>query len=76
MEFTEPLVGRRPEEVVGATTLPRVCSPTLPPRRVLIVEDHESSRAALRRILTSLGFEVSTNWTVAEGMAALSPPPD
>src|SRR4051794_33742216 len=47
-----------------------------PTRRILVVEDHDSSREAVRTILDVMGYEVATAATIAEGLAALEPPPD
>jgi two-component system KDP operon response regulator KdpE len=38
-------------------------------RKILLVEDHESSRRAMNRILTMAGFHVVEAATVAEGIA-------
>ena len=43
---------------------------------LLIVEDHEGTRTALAAIFHRRGIEVRTATTVAEGLAALEPPPD
>jgi DNA-binding response OmpR family regulator len=48
----------------------------MPLGRLLIVEDHDTTRRSLARALGLLGFEVTTVGTVAEGLAALEPPPD
>jgi DNA-binding response OmpR family regulator len=42
-----------------------------PKRRILVVEDHEGSRAAIRRILAQIGYEVITAETVSAGLFAL-----
>ena len=44
-------------------------------RRVLIVEDHEPTRRALRGIFRVRGYDVTTAATVAEAMGQLDPPP-
>jgi DNA-binding response OmpR family regulator len=44
-------------------------------KRVLIVEDHEPTRRALRGLFRVRGYEVSTAGTVAEALASLDPPP-
>lgn len=43
--------------------------------RVLVVEDDDASREALRRAFHHRGWLVSVASTVTEGMAKLSPPP-
>src|SRR3954449_5365483 len=45
-------------------------------RLLLLVEDHEATRVALRRILALRGWDVLEAATVAEGLAQLDPPPD
>jgi two-component system OmpR family response regulator len=44
--------------------------------RVLIVEDHTPTRLALKRVFAREGWDIQTAETVAEGLAALDPPPD
>lgn len=44
--------------------------------RVLIVEDHEHTRAVLGRVFHRRGWAVSTVGTVADGLAGLVPSPD
>ena len=43
---------------------------------VLIVEDHEQTRALLSRVFAARGWDVRESATVAEGIAALEPPPE
>jgi DNA-binding NarL/FixJ family response regulator len=45
-------------------------------RRVVIVEDHEGMRAALQGLFRHVGWEVQAVGTVAEGLAAIEPPPE
>lgn len=49
---------------------------TKSPKRVLIVEDHEPTRRALRGIFRVRGYEVATAGTLAEALGLLDPPPD
>jgi DNA-binding response OmpR family regulator len=44
--------------------------------RVLIVEDHPSTREALVRIFAAKGWDVCTAATLEEGLECLDPPPD
>jgi DNA-binding response OmpR family regulator len=44
--------------------------------RVLIVEDHEGMRHALCGLFRRVGWEVVGVGTVADGLAALEPPPE
>ena len=44
-------------------------------RRVLVVEDDRASRSALRRLFAARGWVVAEAATLAEGFAALEPPP-
>jgi DNA-binding NarL/FixJ family response regulator len=44
--------------------------------RVLIVEDHDGMRAALQGLFRQVGWDVVAVATVAEGLAALEPPPE
>ena len=44
--------------------------------RVLIVEDHASTRRVLRSFFVRRGWQVKVAGTLAEGMASLKPPPD
>ncbi|HEV3166278.1 MAG TPA: response regulator [Isosphaeraceae bacterium] len=41
-------------------------------QRMLLVEDHESTRRTLRRILTFQGWEIAEAGTVAEALAILA----
>jgi DNA-binding response OmpR family regulator len=45
-------------------------------RRILIVEDHDGMRAALRGLFRQVGWDVVAVATVADGLAALEPPPE
>ncbi len=45
-------------------------------RRLLVVEDDQSSRFALQKIFTLRGWNVSAAATLAEALALLEPPPD
>src|SRR3954451_6149680 len=45
-------------------------------RRVLIVEDHDMTRAALLDLFRRIGWDVVAVGTVGEGLASLDPPPD
>lgn len=45
-------------------------------RRILIVEDHDLTRNALRGLFRRTGWDVVAVGTVAEGVASLNPPPD
>src|SRR3954447_5776554 len=44
--------------------------------RVLIVEDHDGMRMALCGLFRKVGWDAVGVGTVAEGLAALEPPPD
>src|SRR5262249_44715052 len=44
-------------------------------KRIVLVEDSDSGREAVRRILARVGFEVIPIETLAEGLAALDPRP-
>jgi DNA-binding NarL/FixJ family response regulator len=44
--------------------------------RVLIVEDHRGFRFALGGLFRRVGWDVEAVGTVAEGLAALEPPPE
>lgn len=45
-------------------------------RRLLVVEDDDSSRESVRRILTQMEFDVVSAGTLADGMNSLEPPPE
>src|SRR4051812_2466873 len=45
-------------------------------RLLLLVEDHQSTREIMRRILGFCGWDVLEAATIAEGLAQLDPPPD
>lgn len=47
-----------------------------PRRRLAIVEDHDSTRWLLAKLLERKGWEVQTAATIAEGFALLEPRPD
>jgi DNA-binding response OmpR family regulator len=44
--------------------------------RLLIVEDHAATRAALQILFARRGWEVTEAGTVSEALARLDPPPD
>jgi two-component system OmpR family response regulator len=44
--------------------------------RVLIIEDHEGFRFALSGLFRKAGWQVRAVGTVADGLAALEPPPE
>jgi DNA-binding response OmpR family regulator len=46
-----------------------------PKKRVLVVEECGSGREAVGRILAQMGYDVIAIGTLAEGLAALDPPP-
>lgn len=50
--------------------------PALSKKRLLLVEDHESSREAVSRILTRMNYDVVHAPTLTEGLDGLDPPPD
>src|SRR5262245_46225771 len=45
-------------------------------KRLLLVEDHESSREAVSSILGRMNYDVVQAATLAEGLDSLDPPPD
>jgi two-component system response regulator RegA len=45
-------------------------------RRLLIVDDHEPTRSALRTLFALKGWDVRVAGTLADGLGLLSPPPD
>ncbi len=49
---------------------------TKSPKRVLIVEDHDATRRALRGIFRVRGYDVATAATLTEALRLLDPPPD
>ena len=45
-------------------------------KRLLLVEDHDTSREAVNRILIRMDYDVVCAATLSEGLDGLDPPPD
>ena len=64
-EVTLPTVTTPASAIVSETSRP----PTVRPLKILLVEDHESTRTVLKHLLTRDGHSVTTAGAVKEGLA-------